>query len=162
MLLCAPLALGPFVVNADGRLSPSTPDHFPSFRVTWRGHVVQARLTAASPGGGVLDLRTVLGRVRSTGRPDAPQSLPRRDMFAAVRALPATLPPGWKLDLLPDHRLLARSESDLALPTGAEDLVSEIALFVFRLTPYLELLAEEAGIEPAGGAALGIENTCPG
>ena len=40
MPLDAPFRLGPFIVDADGRLSPGTPEPFPSFRVAWRGHVV--------------------------------------------------------------------------------------------------------------------------
>jgi hypothetical protein len=167
MALCVPLRLGPFIMDPEGRLTPSTPEQFPSFRVTWRGHEVEARLTAVTPHGGTLTLQAVLGRVRSTGRPAAPETLPREGAFAAVRALPETLPPGWKLGLLPDHRILAEAHRPVALPTGAEDLVSELALFVLRLDPYLDLLAEAAGVEPLvpeGGCApvSGTVKTCPG
>ena len=155
MPLDAPLKLGPFTVDGDGRLSPSTPDRFPSFRVAWRGHVVRARLAAASTVGGTLALQAELGRVPSTGRPDAPGTRPREAAFAVIRALPAALPPGWRLALLPDHRIVADAQVPLGMPTSAEDLLSEITLFVLRLDPYLDLLAEGLGVEAAGpvGAA---------
>jgi hypothetical protein len=164
MLFNAPFRLGPFIVDAEGRLCPSTSERFPSFRVAWRGHVVRARLTATEPDGGTLALQTVLGRVPSTGRPEGAGALPRRAAFAAMRALPGTLPPGWTVVLLPDHRVLAEAKTRLLLPTSAEDLVGELALFLLRLVPYLELLAEGVGIEPAGdgAAAPGSLKTCPG
>jgi hypothetical protein len=155
MQLCGPLKLGPFVVDADGRLTPSTPERFPSFRIAWRGHAVEARLTAATPEGGVLALNTVLGRVRSTGRPEAPETLPRQIAFGAMRMLPETLPSDWTLSLLPDHRIRIEARYSLTLPTAAEDLLVELALFVLRLNPYLDLLAEEAGIEIPSPAASG-------
>ena len=160
MKFCAPLKLGPFIVDADGRLTPSTPDRFPSFRVHWRGHVVRARLTTATPRGGVLALRAVLGRIRSTGRQEAPGTPSRRTAFAAMRTLPGTLPSGWKLALLPDHRVMAEAEKHLVLPTSAEDLVTELTLFVLRLNPYLELLAEGMGIEPAEDGPVGPGEGC--
>ena len=113
MPLDAPFKLGPFTVDSDGGLTPSTPDRFPSFRVAWRGHVVQARLTAAEPEGGTLALQAVLGRVPSTGRAEAPGTLPRQAAFAAVRALPATLPAGWRVALRPDHCIVAEAEVNL-------------------------------------------------
>jgi hypothetical protein len=126
--------------------------------------VVHARLTATEPDGATLALRTVLGRVPSTGRPDGTGALPRQAAFTAMRTLPATLPRGWTVGLLPDHRILAEAQKHVRLPAGAEDLVSELALFLLRLAPYLDLLAEGVGIEPvaAGGAAPGSLKTCPG
>ena len=164
MLFDAPFRLGPFIVDGEGRLCPGTVELFPSFRVAWRGHVVHARLAAAEPEGGTLALRTVLGRVPSTGRPDRAGGLSRQAAFAAMRTLPGTLPPDWTVALLPDHRILAEAQKRLLLPAGAEDLVSELALFLLRLAPYLDLLAEGVGIEPvaAGGAAPGSLKTCPG
>ena len=161
MPLDAPFRLGPFRVDADGRLSPGAPELFPSFRVAWRGQGVQARLTAAGPQGGILALRAILGRVPSTGRPEGAGAVPRQAAFAAVRTLPGTLPPGWKVALLPDHRILAEAQKHLLLPTSAEDLVTELTLFLLRLAPYLDLLAEGVGIEPAGegGVRTGSLNT---
>ncbi len=153
MRLDVPFTLGPFLVNGNGRLSPGTPERFPSFRVTWRDHVLHARLTDAGPEGGTLALQAVLGRVPSTGRPGGPGTLPRQTAFAALRALPETLPPGWKLVLLADHRIVAQALIQLALPTSAEELVSELTLFLLRLAPYLDLLAEGVGVERVVNAA---------
>ncbi len=144
MPLDAPFKLGPFTVDSDGGLTPSTADRFPSFRVAWRGHVVQARLTAADPEGGTLALHAVLGRVPSTGRAEAPGTLPRQAVFAAVRALPGVLPAGWRARLRPDHCIVADAEVNLPLPTSAANLVTELTLFLLRLDPYFDLLADVA------------------
>jgi hypothetical protein len=155
MPLDAPFKLGPFLVEGDGRLSPSTPDQFPSFRVAWRGHVVQARMTAAGPDGGTLALQAMLGRVPSTGGPRGVGMLPRQAAFATLRALPATMPPDWKLGLLADHRIVAEAKIHIRLPASAEELVSELTLFLWRLAPYFDLLAEGVGVEPAEQEAAG-------
>ncbi len=147
MPLDAPFKLGPFTVDTDGRLTPSTPERFPSFRVAWRGHVVQARLTSVEPEGGTLVLRAGLGRVPSTGRPEAPGTLPRQAVFATVRALPGLLPAGWKVRLRPDHCIVAETEINLALPASAGELLTELTLFLLRLAPFLDLLAEGGEIE---------------
>ncbi len=157
MPLDAPFKLGPFTVDKDGRLTPSAPERFPSFRVAWRGHVVQARLTSMGAEGGTLALRAGLGRVPSTGRPEAPGTLPRQAVFAAVRALPDLLPPGWKLGLRPDHCIVAETEVSLSLPTTAGELLTELTLFLMRLAPYLDLLSEEGGVEPVGNARAAAE-----
>jgi hypothetical protein len=164
MPLDAPFRLGPFTVDQDGRLTPSTPERFPSFRVAWRGHVVQARLSAAGPKGGTLTLLVGLGRVPSTGRAEAPGTLPREAAFATVRALPGLLPAGWQAALLPDHRMVAETAINLALPTGAENLLTELSLFLLRLEPIFDLLAEDGSLEPveAGSAAAAGERTSPG
>lgn len=159
MLFNAPFRLGPFIVDAGGRLCPSTSGWFPSFHVAWRGLVVRARLTATDPDGGTLMLQTIFGRVPSTGAPEGVGAAPRRAAFATVRTLPETLPPGWTVGLLPDHRIRAQAQVHLPLPTSAETLVSALALFVLRLSPYLDLLAEGVGIEPAASGSL---KTCPG
>ncbi len=145
MPLDAPFKLGPFTVDTNGGLTPSTADRFPSFRVAWRGHVVQARLTAAGPEGGTLALQAMLGRVPSTGRAEAPGTLPRQAVFAAVRALPAMLPDGWRIGLRPDHCVVTEAEFNLSLPTNVGNLVTELTMFLLRLDPYFDLLAEVAG-----------------
>ena len=147
MPLDAPFKLGPFTVDAGGRLTPTGPDRFPSFRLAWRGHVVQARLNAAGPDGGTLVLLATLGRVPSTGRAESPGTLPREAAFATLRALPGALPAGWKVGLRPDHRIVAEARIDLALPTSAETLVSELTLFLLRLAPCFDLLEEGTGVE---------------
>ena len=164
MLFDAPFRLGPFIVDADGRLTPTTPQQFPAFHIAWHGLVVHARLASTGPQGGALALRTVLGRVPSTGRPEAAEILPRQTAFATLRALPPTLPPGLTVELLPDHRVLTQAQTQLSLPTSAENLLTELTLFLLRLAPYLDLLAEGVGIEPAGDGTgvLGSVNTWPG
>jgi len=164
MLFDAPFRLGPFIVDADGRLTPTTPEQFPAFHIAWRGLVVAARLASTGPQGASLALQAVLGRVPSTGRPEAVDTLPRQTAFAALRALPPTLPPGLSVELLADHRILTRGQTQLPLPTSAENLLTELTLFLLRLAPYLDLLAEGVGIEPAGegAGALGSVNTWPG
>jgi hypothetical protein len=155
MPLDAPLKLGPFSVDSNGRLTPSTPDRFPSFSVTWRGHVVLARLTDAGADDGTLALQAVLGRVPSTGRPDAPGKLPREAAFATLRGLQRTLPRDWKLGLRPDHRIVAETQVTLGLPTSADDLVTQLTLFLLRLAPYLDLLDEGVGVERLQAASIG-------
>ena len=151
------ITLGPFTVDAEGGLSPTTPEHFPSFRVAWRGHVVRARLADSA-----LGLVVTLGRVPSTGRAESPREAPRRAAFATLRTLPDLLPPGWAVALTPDHRIAVEARIPLDLPTTAEILVGEITLFLLRLAPYLDLLAEGVGVEPLADAAVGSVNTCPG
>ncbi len=169
MPLDAPFRLGPFTVDAAGGLSPGTADRFPSFRLCWRGQTVHARLANRAAGGGALALRAVLGRVRSTGQPGCPATAPRQSAFAALRALPPLLPGGWSAGLLPDHRIWIETQEHMALPTGVERLVAQLALFLLRLAPYLDWLAEGAGFEPAAepfpaadAAGGGSRNTWPG
>ena len=157
MPLYAPFMLGPFVIDGDGRLAPSAPNHFPSFRVAWRGHTVQARLATAGPQGGALALNAVIGRVASTGPAEAPVTFPRQAAFATVRALHGMLQAGWRVSLLPDHRIVAEAQVQIDLPTAAEDLVKELTLFLLRLNPYLDLFAEGLGVE-----AVADGNLAPG
>ncbi len=178
MPLDVPFSLGPFRIDDKGGLSPGTPDLFPSFRLCWQGHWVQARLASD----GQLVLSTTLGRVVSTGRSTSQPGgggafAYRPHTFALLHALPAMMPSGWQAILQPDHSLRAEVHIPLTLPARAETLIAELTLFLLRLAPYLDLLAEEAGMEgvtiPAGmggtatggGAAsrpAGRENTCPG
>ena len=45
----APFMLGPFAVDAEGRIAPRDPDAMPAFFFRWRGRVVRARLRQAGP-----------------------------------------------------------------------------------------------------------------
>ena len=150
MTLDTPFRLGPFIIDADGRLTPSGPDLFPSFRIAWRGHVVLARMTAVGPDGGTLGLQAILGRIPSTGRGEGTGIQPRQAAFAALRALPSMMPTGWKVGLRPDHRIVTEAQINLPLPTSAENLVTELTLYLLRLAPYFDLLDEGVGIEFAG------------
>ena len=151
----APFMLGPFTVDATGRLAPGGPTTMPAFLFRWRGRVVRARLGQTEAEHGRLTLRCVLGRVASTAGA-AEDTRPRS--FAALHWLRHELPAHWRLGLLPDHRLLLEAEADIVVPITAAGLVAELAGFVLALAPYLELL-EEFGILPVVGSAAGTANT---
>ncbi|MCC6718725.1 MAG: hypothetical protein IT555_12645 [Acetobacteraceae bacterium] len=164
----APFQLGPFQVGADGGLALASPDSQPCMRLTWRGCPVQATLHAggSGTGWGTLSLCAMVGRVPSTA--GAPAALRRDTVFAALRALPATLPPGWRAGLLADHRVALQSSAAIAMPTSAERLLTDVTLFLLALGPYLDLLGEVGVAPPAAGEVAGAEvaagmvNTWPG
>src|SRR5580704_15017591 len=58
--------LGPFSVDAEGRLSPARQDISPGFSVRWRGRVVHALLVQADAPDGHLVIHSRLGRIPST------------------------------------------------------------------------------------------------
>lgn len=151
-----PFMLGPFAVDAEGRLAPRDPEAMPAFLVRWRGRVVRARLRQAGPHRGRLVLSSVLGRVPSTGT--AADAVPRANSFVAIRWVTRQVPDAWQLGLLPDHRLLLQAEAETALPITASALLTELTGFLLRLAPYLELL-EEVGLARPGA---GTVNTWPG
>jgi hypothetical protein len=167
----APFQLGPFHVGHDGGLSLAGPDRLPRFTIQWRGCRVEARLTVRDrgdpPGGAVLgdlSLQATVGRVPSTARVAAAQARIQRDtVFAALRSLPATLPEGWRTDLLADHRVVLLAASKVEMPTTITSLLTDVTLFLMALGPYLELL-EEVGVEPPAAAPepAGMVNTWPG
>ena len=165
MPLDAPFTLGPFLVDAHGGLSPSTPEQFPSFRLRWRGRAIFARMDAGNPNG-ELALHTTLGRVTSTGSSPAAHDSERQHTFATLRHLPKVLPRGWSVALKPDHSIAVEAHLPLALPARAETLVSELTLFLFRLVPYLDLLTEDGGMEgvtsPAGRGGTAEGGTAAG
>lgn len=149
-------ALGPFKIDSNGLLSPATPQSSPGFAVCWRHRQVRARMRARPVGSGsngMLDLQARIGRVPSTA--DAPTMPSRRHhALGVLRLLPGLMPAGWRLTLLPDHTVMVQAEALLTLPVSAVALVTEMAMFLLGLTPYLELLDAE-GI----GATFGSENT---
>jgi len=109
---------------------------------------------------GDLSLRAMVGRVPSTARSGTDQGRPQRDaVFAALRSLPATLPEGWRTDLLADHRVVLLAASKVEMPTTITSLLTDVTQFLLALGPYLDLL-EEMGVEaPAGAEAAGMVNT---
>ncbi len=187
----APFQLGPFQVGPDGRLALATPERLPRFSILWRGCRVEARLGAGADGAGAdgagadgagadgagadragadgaelgeLSLRALVGRVPSTGRVTGSGPTQRDAVFAALRSLPATLPKGWRTDLLADHRVTLLTATKVEMPTTITNLLTDVTQFLLALGPYLDLL-EELGVEPpAAGreAAPGMVNTCPG
>jgi hypothetical protein len=72
----------------------------------------------------------------------------RAETLAAIGALPAELPAGWRLSLLPDHRLRLETEARLPEPTTATALVGRLVGFALALDPYLDRL-DSAGVAGA-------------
>ncbi len=142
-----PFRLGPFLVDNAGRLSLREPHYAPGFRFRWRERLFHALL-----GDGLVALSAVLGRVPSTA---ADPSGVRDRSFATLRGLQATLPPGWRLRLRPDHSVELLSEAVLVTPTTAPALLATVVGFVLALDPYLALLDEDglAQVPPAVRAA---------
>ena len=165
-----PFQLGPFAVGPDGRLALATPDSRPCFEIDWRGCRVVAQLGAVGPDNalGELSLRAVVGRVPSTARSAtlglrgragvkggagaASAAAQRAAVLEALRSLPATLPEGWRTDLLADHSVAMLSAGKVVMPTTVESLLTDVTLFLLALGPYLDLMAE-LGVEAPAGAA---------
>lgn len=139
-------AHGPFLVEPDGALRPL---RAPALRFAWRGRPCEARVAE-----GRVSLRAGAGAVPYT----AERPADRAGAFAAIAALPAELPGGWRLRLLPDHRLLLEAEAALPAPTTAVALVGALVGFALALDPYLDRL-ESAGVAAAAGARPGTAKT---
>ncbi len=160
MPLDSPFVLGPFTVDARGRLRPTEAEPLPTFALCWRGCTVEAALRQSGDGPdvAVMALRAGAGRVPSTA---AGGSTGRAAVFAALVAMPGLLPPGWRLLLLPDHRLELVAEAGLAMPATAAELLCAVTGFLLAAAPYLDLFGE-AGVETVGREDGGKVNTCPG
>ena len=143
----APFMLGPFSVDAAGRLAPRDPAALPAFVFRWRGRLIRARLGQSVPQHGQLVLLTVLSRVPSTA--DATGPGPRGSSFAAMHLLRRHIPSGWRLTLLPDHRVLLEADAEIALPITASGLLVELTCFLLVLAPYLDLLESLGMVAPA-------------
>jgi hypothetical protein len=152
MPIHTPFELGPFCVDSEGRVKPRDQSAFPAFNVRWRGRSVRAHMAQSEEAEGHLTLRTVMGRIPSTGTGDSAGARPQS--FAALRTVQRHLPRGWKMHLLPNHSAVLDAEAHIPLPITAVDLVTEMTQFLLALTPYLDLL-DEGGV----AAASGIENT---
>ena len=141
----APFALGPFMVDAGGRLAPVGPDASPAFLFRWRERLVRARIVQPNAAAGRLMMQVPLGRVPST----AGASAARPDSFALVRLMGQALPQEWQVRLLPDHRVRLEAEASLALPITAVALLVEVTRFLLALAPYLDMFDERGMAEPA-------------
>lgn len=148
----APFMLGPFAVDARGRLSPRGPAALPGFLFRWRGRVIRAKFVQDESGDGRLALTAMLGRVPSTAGTGDPQIRPTG--FHLLRLLPRVLPGRWRMVLLPDHRVRLEAEADV-LPITATELLVELTQFLLELASYLDVLDEAgiAGTEAATGNA---------
>ena len=151
----APFNLGPFAVDAMGRLSARGTEALPGFFFRWRGRVVRAKF-AQDPGGQArLTLSAALGRVPSSA--NQRDSRRRPHSFELLRLLPRALPGRWQMVLLPDHQVRLEAEADV-LPITATELLAELTRFLLELAPYLDVL-DEAGIAGAPESAAGSVNT---
>ena len=142
-----PLIVGPFTVSPDGALQPREAAQPPALRFSWRG-----RRCEAAVGMDGLHLAAIAGRIPSTAEPGAD----RATAFEAVAALPGTLPPGWRVQLLPDHRIRLAAATDTAEAPTATSVIAAMVRFALALDPYLDRL-ESALAGPPGRL-----NSCPG
>lgn len=139
----APFNLGPFAVDSAGRITPRPDNAGSGFLFCWRGRSVHAHMRHQDDGTSQLTLRTSLGRIASTAlNRDVDQ---RARSFAALRALPRNLPDGWRLQLLPDHRMRLEADIVIGLPITISALVTDLSCFLLTLAPYLDLL-DEVGV----------------
>ena len=135
-----PFPHGPFLVQPDGGMLPQGS---PALRFAWRGRPCEARITD-----GRLNLSATAGAVPYT----AERAADRPAVFALIGALPAELPPGWQLRLLPDHRLRLEAAAAMPAPVTAITLVATMVRFALALDAYLDRL-ELAGVAAASGIA---------
>ena len=140
------LTLGPFTVQPSGGLAPrEAAGPPPALRFAWRGRPCRAELA-----GGELRLAAVAARIPSTAEPGAD----RRGALAAVADLPPALPPGWRLRLLPDHRVALEAAAPLGgVPPTAVGLVAAMVRFALALDPYLDRLEAAGAGAPAAAVA---------
>lgn len=140
--------LGPFSVDAEGRLSLAHVGTAPGFRVLWHGRVVHARLEQSAGADGRLHIRSSLGRIPST----ASDPVIRAACFTMLRGLLSSLPHAWSARILPDHQPQLEVESIVALPITVTNLIVELTLFLLTLSPYLDLM-DQAGVKIVSSAA---------
>ena len=92
----------------------------------------------------------------------AERRVDRPAVFAAINALAADLPAGWRLHVLPNHRLRVETLAGLSAPITAVGLVTTLVGFVLALDAYLdrlELAGVAAGEVAAGSAMAGTVKT---
>lgn len=126
------LPLGPFVVHRDGTLATIEPEARPAMRFAWRGRDCEAGFT---PQG--LRLSTIAARVPST----ADRAADRPRAFETLARLRQELPAGWRLRLLPDHRIRIETDAPFADPPTVISLVVSMVQFALVVDPYLDRLA---------------------
>jgi len=143
----APFKLGPFSVDAGGRLTPADPAASPSFHFHWLGRLVRVRFDRTVSGDGLLALQVELARVQSTARSNDETLRPR--CFAVVHWLERIVPPTWRVALLADHRIWLETETAIGVPITATGLLTELTRFALELAPFLELM-DEVGLTIGG------------
>lgn len=134
-------SVGEFDVDEDGRLSPRAPAAELGMRFSWRGRPVSTALRTTDDGSvGIMRLCTQAGRVPST----ATAAAARPDAFDLLRCLPALLPEHWTVSLAADHSLRLQTEMRVSMPASASDLLIPAVQFCLAISPYLDLLEENA------------------
>lgn len=136
-----PFILGPFSVDAEGRLSLGRQGVSPGFSVRWRGRAVHARLGQTDDRDGRLHIQSSLGRIPSSATDPAT----RVACFTMLRGLLSALPRDWDARLLPDHQPQLEVELTVTLPITVTNLVVELTIFLLALSPYLDLM-DQAGV----------------
>jgi hypothetical protein len=143
----APFTFGPFAIDELGRISPRPGYTDSGLGFRWRNRTVRASFASKVSGRGRITLTTALGRIPSTAAVHADLDSRTRSL-AGLRALPRLLPPGWRLRLLPDHRLRLEAECETDVPASVTTLVTDLTCFLLSLSPYLDLL-DELGLQTA-------------
>jgi len=145
MKFAPPSNLGPFSVDPSGRIAPRSGAGLPRFSFQWRARKLSAELIGKDPDSSLM-ISAWLGRVPSSA--DAGAVGRREGSFDALRLLLDSLPSDWRMRLLPDHQVCLDAAIPLTLPTSAVELLTEITRFLLALAPYLDLVDEEAVLEP--------------
>jgi hypothetical protein len=125
--------LGPFQVLENGSLALRLPNTPPNFSFTWRDRrfavcIHQDRMLLGGP----------VGRLPST----ASGGNQRERATALLRALSRILPQGWRLELLPYHRIRIEAEQEMHMPTTASALMTPVVSLLLRAAPLMDLLGE--------------------
>ena len=136
----APFKLGPFSVDAEGRLTPLNPAAGSTFHFRWYGRPIRVRFDRATSEEGRLALQAELARVQSTACSSAESARPR--CFGILHWLERVVPPTWRVALLADHRIWLETETSIGVPITATGLLTELTCFALELAPYLELMDE--------------------
>jgi hypothetical protein len=135
-MIAPAVPLGPFLVLENGHLLLRMPDSEPCFTFLWRNRrfavrICQDRMCFSVP----------VGRLPSTAADSG-----RRDRaLGTLRALVRILPAGWRMTLLPDHRIQIACDQAMPLPTTASALMTPVVTHLLRAAPVLDLL-EECGL----------------
>jgi hypothetical protein len=140
--------LGPFKVDAAGRLFPGSEGMRPGFGFRWRGRPVEVRLDERS-----IDLRTSVGLLPSTA--DSPVCQLRAEALAVVRWISRQLMGGWRVRVRPDYSVHLETEISLAEPATAAVLIAEITQLILAVDPLLLLFDE---YRPGARASVPLAN----
>lgn len=132
-MLPEPLPLGPFLVEPEGRLSMRATQTEPGFSFVWRGRRCAVRLL-----GGRVGFAVPAARLPSTSAGPARREAGR----FLLRSLARALPTGWRLRLLPDHRVQLETEQTMAWPATVTALIAPVVGLTLQAAPVLDLIDE--------------------